>query len=154
VGQEWSLRVTFHAPRNIREREGMNPTLPSELPLWKLEFWWTLESSENNCKGQNSLDWKVPYTIEKILKLKCLKWAHITHLGTKNISYGQKNGPGIKLPIWLLTTKSRKISLIYLHLGNVPYTVEKNLTRAITFPWTSSQSEVCTSYSPPKSWES
>jgi hypothetical protein len=65
-------------------------TLPSELPFWELDSQWTPESLERNCKGQNSLDWRIPYTIEKILKFKCLKWARITHLHIWNTSYGQK----------------------------------------------------------------
>ncbi len=32
------------------------PTLPSELPLWELEFRWTFGSSKSNFKGQNPLD--------------------------------------------------------------------------------------------------
>jgi hypothetical protein len=31
-------------------------TLPSEFPLWELKSWWTPESLESDCKGQNSLD--------------------------------------------------------------------------------------------------
>jgi len=34
----------------------------------------------------------VLYIIGKILKLKCLKWAHIVHLDIWNTSYGQKKG--------------------------------------------------------------
>jgi len=34
------------------------------------------------------------YIIRKILKLKCLKWAHIVHLDIWNTSYGQKKGRG------------------------------------------------------------
>jgi hypothetical protein len=49
------------------------PTLPSELPLWELEFRWTSEPSESNYRGQNSLDWKVRYIIKKLLEHKCLK---------------------------------------------------------------------------------
>jgi hypothetical protein len=33
---------------------------------------------------------KVLYIVWKLLKCKCLKWAHITHLNIKNTSYGQK----------------------------------------------------------------
>jgi len=64
-------------------------TLPSGLPFWELEFRWTLEFSEGNCKGQNSLDWRVPYIITKILEHRCLNWAYMTHL-SENINYGQK----------------------------------------------------------------
>jgi hypothetical protein len=43
-------------------------------------------------KGQDSLDQKVSYIIGKLLKLRCLKWAHMIHLNIKNTSYGQKKG--------------------------------------------------------------
>jgi len=67
-------------------------TLPKELPLWKVETRWILECSKSNCKGQNSMAWKVFYTIENLLKLRCLKWAQMTHLDIWNTSYGQKKG--------------------------------------------------------------
>jgi hypothetical protein len=67
---------------NARECEGMNPTLPSEFPLWELESQWTLKFSKGDCKGQNSLDLGVFYIIEKLLEFRCLKWACMTHLGT------------------------------------------------------------------------
>jgi hypothetical protein len=47
-----------------------------------MEFQWTLESSEANSRGQNSLDWKDPYIVEKLLEFKCLKWARMSSLGT------------------------------------------------------------------------
>ncbi len=68
------------------------PTLPSELPFWELESQWTPESSKGDCKGQNSLDWKVPYIIENLLEHRFQKWACMTHLRTYNTSYGQKKG--------------------------------------------------------------
>jgi hypothetical protein len=108
VGQVWRPGVTFHAPGSVGECEGMNPTLPSELPLWELESLWTPEFSESHCKGQNPLDWKVPYIIEKLLKRMCPKWAHMTHLDTSNTSYGQKKGWESNCQIWLSTTKSQE----------------------------------------------
>ncbi len=63
-----------------------------ELPLWELEFRWTPKSSKSDYRGQNSMDWKVPYIIGKLLKLRCLKWARMTHLDIWNTSYGQKKG--------------------------------------------------------------
>jgi len=65
-------------------------TLPRELPLWELESRWTAESSKSDCKGQNSMDWGVPHIIGKLLELRCLKWAHMTHLDIWDTSYGQK----------------------------------------------------------------
>ncbi len=67
-------------------------TLPSELPLWELESWWTPESSKSDCRGKNPLEWIVTYIIENFLERRCLKWSTTTHLGTQNTSYGQKKG--------------------------------------------------------------
>ncbi len=52
----------------------------------------TPEFSESNCRGQNSLPWRVIYIIGKPLKCRCLKWARIAHLNICNTSYGQKKG--------------------------------------------------------------
>ncbi len=90
VGQEGSPGIMPHAPGSARECEGINPHTPKGIPLWELESWWTPECSESDCKGQNPMDWRVIYIIEKLLKLRCLKWAHMTHLGIWNTSYGQK----------------------------------------------------------------
>ncbi len=38
------------------------------------------------------MDWKVLYTIEKLLIRRCLKWDCMTHLDIWNTSYGQKKG--------------------------------------------------------------
>jgi hypothetical protein len=55
-------------------------TFPNEFAFWELESQWTFESSKSNCKGQNPLDWGVPYIIGNLLKRRCLKWARMTHL--------------------------------------------------------------------------
>ncbi len=67
-------------------------TLPNELSLWELGSIKTPKPSNRDCRGQNPLDWSVIYIIEKLLKLRCLKWARMTHLGNENTSYGQKKG--------------------------------------------------------------
>jgi len=67
-------------------------TLLREIPFWELEFRWTSESSEGNCRGQNSMDWGVLYIIKKLLERTCLKWVYMTHLDIWNTSYGQKKG--------------------------------------------------------------
>ncbi len=51
---------------NVRE---WTSALPSELPTWELESWLTFESSKSNCKGENSLDWRVSYIIGNLLEL-------------------------------------------------------------------------------------
>jgi hypothetical protein len=87
-----SQEVTSHAPGSVGYVREWTFALSSELSLWELESQWTPEFSENNCRGQNPLDWEVPYIIEKLLERRCLKWARMTHLDTYNISYGQKKG--------------------------------------------------------------
>jgi len=69
---------------------GNEPSHPKGVPLWELESRWTLESSEGDCRDQNSMAWRVLYIIGKLLELRYLKWARIIHLNIWN--YGQKKG--------------------------------------------------------------
>ncbi len=57
-----------------------------------MESRWTPQPSKSNCKGQNPMDWGVPYIIEKLLELKYLKRVCMTNLNISNTSYGQKKG--------------------------------------------------------------
>jgi hypothetical protein len=87
AGQKLARESYFMLPRSVRECEGMNPHTPKwaptlGVPLWELESQWILEYLKGDCKGQNSLDWKVICIIEKILERKCLEWVCMTHLGT------------------------------------------------------------------------
>ncbi len=66
VGQEWSLGITFHAPGSVGGREGMNSHIPKWVPNLGIRV--LMEFLENNFKGQNSLNWKVPYTIGRFLE--------------------------------------------------------------------------------------
>jgi hypothetical protein len=66
------------------------------------------KSSEFDCKGQNTSHWNVLYLTRKLLKCKCPKWAHMTHLDICNTSCGQKKRLGIKLTIWLSTTGNQE----------------------------------------------
>jgi hypothetical protein len=76
---------------SMGEWENWTSTLSNELPLWKLDFRWTLKSSESNWRGQNPSYWGIPYIIGNLLERKYLKWARTTHLDIWNTSYGQKN---------------------------------------------------------------
>jgi len=69
---------------------GNEPSHPKGIPLWELESRWTPKSSKGNCRGQNSISWRVFYINGKILERIYLKWACITHLDIWNTSYGQK----------------------------------------------------------------
>ncbi len=81
--QAWESHFMFPGVwESVRE---WTPTLPSELPFWELESQWTPKFSEGGSRGQNSLDWRFLYIIGKLSKRRCLKWAHMTHLGTYKV---------------------------------------------------------------------
>ncbi len=84
-------------------------TLLKELPLWELESRWTPECLKNNCKHQNPMVRKVIYAIGKLLKHRCPKWAHITHLDIWNTSYGEKKGreSNWQFDSWLLKVRNQ-----------------------------------------------
>jgi hypothetical protein len=52
------------------------------------------------------LDWRILYTIGKLLKCRCLKWAPF---GYSKHKLWPKERPRIKLPIWLSTIKSQEL---------------------------------------------
>jgi len=62
------------------------------FPFWELESRWTFERSESNFRGRNTSHWGVIYTIGKLLKCRCLKWARMTYWDICNTSYGKKKG--------------------------------------------------------------
>jgi len=70
-----------------------------------LESSGTPATSELHSRGQNTLPWGVFYTVGKFLKSRCRKWLRMSHLDICNTSWS-KEGSGVKLPIWLTTTKS------------------------------------------------
>jgi hypothetical protein len=89
VGDPGALHMLPRVQR-VWGNEPSHSQVNSHVGSWSPER--TLESSERNCKGQNSLLWGVLYIIGKILKCRCLKWAHMAHLDIWNISYRQKKG--------------------------------------------------------------
>jgi len=89
-------RSHTHTPKSARECERMSPHTPKWTPLWDSKSLWNFEFSNSDLRGQNSLDWKIPCTIGIFLKLKCLKWAFMTHLNTYNKNCGRKKGWELK----------------------------------------------------------
>jgi hypothetical protein len=155
----------LRAKREARESHCMFPgvkesvrewtlTLPRELPFWESKSRWIPEFSESDCRSQNSMDWKVPYIIKKILERTCLKWDLMTHSDIWNTSYDQKKGRESNCQFDSRPLKSG-ITPISLCAGGVWHTIGKLSMRATTLLQTSCQAEVYTqSYGPPKSWES
>jgi len=71
---------------------GGEHSLPRQLPLWEMESRWTPKISESDYRGQTSMSCGIHYSMGKLLKRRCLKWARIAHLDIWNTSYGQKKG--------------------------------------------------------------
>ncbi len=64
-----------------------------------LESFRTPKNSEFGCRGQNTSHWGVLDIIGKFLKCRCPKWLRMSHLDICSPSYGQKEGPTIKLTV-------------------------------------------------------
>jgi hypothetical protein len=94
----------------------------------KLESFGTPKHSELDCKGQNTSHWGVLGVIEKVLKFRCPKWPHMSHLDIYIPSYGQKKG---RKSNWQFDSRPLKV-------GNRPE-LSRRATRLLQ---TSSQSEV------------
>jgi hypothetical protein len=82
VGQEGSPWVTSHALDNAKECEEMNPHTPKGVPTLGVGVPVDSRIFRRRLQGSKPMDWKVFYIIEKMLKLRCLKWARMTHLNT------------------------------------------------------------------------
>jgi hypothetical protein len=85
----------------------MKFTLPK---VGDLESSRTPETSKFNCRGQNTSHWGVLYTVGKVLKRRCRKWACMSHLEFGHLQHKlwSKEGSGVKLVVWLPTIKSRE----------------------------------------------
>jgi hypothetical protein len=59
-----------------------------EMGTW--ESVGTPKTSEFDFRGQNTFHWGVIYTIGKISKCRCRKWARMSHLDTCSTSYDKK----------------------------------------------------------------
>jgi hypothetical protein len=70
--------------------KGMNPHIPKWTPTLEVGISMHSWIFKNNLKGQNSLDWRVIYTIENLLKHRCLKWVFMKYLNAYNTSYIEK----------------------------------------------------------------
>jgi hypothetical protein len=52
----------------------------------------TPETSEFDCRGQNTSPWGILHVIEKLLKYRCRKWPRMSHLDICITSDGKKKG--------------------------------------------------------------
>jgi hypothetical protein len=80
ASQKGSMGITSHALGSVGDCEGMNLHTSKWVPILRVGVPMNSQILESDCKGQNTLDWGVLYIIGKLLELKCLKWARMTHL--------------------------------------------------------------------------
>ncbi len=73
-----------------------------------LESSGTPATSELESRGKKSWPWSVLYIVGKVLKCKCRKWFRMGHLDICSTNSSWKKRPGVKLAVWLSTTKSRE----------------------------------------------
>jgi hypothetical protein len=139
-------------PGNVKE---WTHTFPSELPVWELESLWSFEYSKRYFNNQISLDQRVLYTIEKLLKLRCLKWACITHLSTCNTSYSQNKGQELKCQFDFRPLKIKNRPEIHVCNRRATYHWKAlNVVYNFALDLASIKKIFTRNYGPPKFWES
>jgi hypothetical protein len=67
------MGITFHAPRSVRECEGMNPHIPKWVPTLGVGVSMDFQIFREKSYGPKFIKLKVFYTIGKFLKFRCLK---------------------------------------------------------------------------------
>jgi hypothetical protein len=81
---------------------------PNTWKSWELESSGTSECSELDNKAQNTSHWNVLGVITKVLKHRYRKCPRIGNSGYLQPKLWAKEGSGVKLAVWLPTTKSRE----------------------------------------------
>jgi len=80
-----SVRMTLTLPK-----WGLGSPHTPEMGTWESSG--TPKISEFDCRGQNTSPWGVLHVIGKLLKCRCRKWPHMSHLDIFSISYSKKKG--------------------------------------------------------------
>ncbi len=106
-------------------------TLPRQLPLWEMESWWTLETSESDFRGQNLMDCGVLYIIGKLLERKCLKWLALL-IWISQTQVMAKRRVESQTSNLTPNQKKSRIDPIYFAAKGVQHTFEKLSMRATT----------------------
>jgi len=83
-------------------------TLLRQLPLWEDECRWTSGTSKSDFRGQNSMACGVSLYHWKALRTQISKMS--SHCSFEHLKHKlwPKEGPRVKLPVWLPTRKSQK----------------------------------------------
>jgi hypothetical protein len=106
AGQEGDLGVTLHAPRSAKSVREWTLTLPSELPLWELESRMGSRIFKAWLQGSKPIGLKSSLYHWKDIEMQMSKMGWHYSFGHLKHKLWPKEGPGVKLAIWLSTTKS------------------------------------------------
>jgi hypothetical protein len=82
------MGVHIHIPRSARECEGMNPLTPKWSPTLGIKVLIESRIFIEQFERSKFIELIFFYTIGKLLRHRCLKWAHMIHLSIYNTSYG------------------------------------------------------------------
>jgi hypothetical protein len=106
VGQERSPRVTSYVPQSVGEwrNEHSHSQVSSHFGSWNPDG--LPDFQREIAKVKTHWIEKFFISLQRSWKNYMSKVGSHDHLDTSNISYGQKKSPGVKLTIWLPTTKS------------------------------------------------
>jgi hypothetical protein len=99
------MSCSCHHPFCLQYKYFLKKTMSVATPLWdkwegeghtpksgKLESYGIPKNLELQFKGQNTSYSSVLYVIGKVLKCRCPKWLHMSHLDICSPTYGRKKG--------------------------------------------------------------
>jgi hypothetical protein len=109
AGQKWSLGVTFHALGNVGECEGMNPHTRKWTPIFGIEVPMDFRILKGWLQGSKLIALMNLLYHWKVVETWMSKMGSHDPFGYLKHKLWSKEGSRIKLPIWLPTTKSKKL---------------------------------------------
>jgi hypothetical protein len=109
AGREWSSGVTFHAPGSVRRCEGMNPHTPKWGVILGIEVPMDFRIFREQLQGSKLIGLRNFLYHEKSLEIWVSKMGSHASFECLKRKLWLKEGLRVKVPIWLLTTKSQEL---------------------------------------------
>ncbi len=110
AGQEKDLGVISHAPESAKSVREWTLTLTSELPCWELESQMEFQIFRTQLQGSKLIGWKKSLYYWKAIETWMSKMGLHRPFGHLKHKLWPKKRPGVKLAIWLPTTKSLELT--------------------------------------------
>jgi hypothetical protein len=121
ANQEWSSGVTFHAPKNVGKCEGMNPHTPKWTPNLGVRVLMDSRIFRERLQGSQLIGLKISLHHWKFIIIYMPNMGSYYPFGYLKHKLWPKEGLGVKLPIWLMTTKSQESPQLFLCRWRVTY---------------------------------